>query len=221
MNRNAKSILSLGLAAGVTTFPLASQDAPPISNADQQIAAAVSAAPEDRREQATVLGYDDEGNLVELRSGTNEIVCLADKPSDERFQVACYHSSLEPFMARGRELRAEGLGSTEALSARHEEADAGKLELPKTPAALYNLGGPLDILDPATGAVEGGNWVWSIYTPYATEESSGLPTTPQAPGAPWIMRPGTASSHIMVVQPRESTPPAESGKASGGKLGSR
>ena len=40
----------------------------------------------------------------------------------------------------------------------------------------------------------------------ATEVQTGLPTTPQAPGAPWIMRPGTASSHIMVVQPREPSP---------------
>ena len=52
----------------------------------------------------------------------------------------------------------------------------------------------------------GGHWVWSVYTPYATEESTGLPASPQAPGAPWIMRPGTASSHIMVVQPREEAP---------------
>ncbi len=173
-----------------------------IANAAQQIASTVSAAPEDRRAEATVLGYDGDGGLVELRHGSNEIICLADNPKDERFQVACYHESLEPFMVRGRELRAQGLGSTENMSVRHAEADEGKLELPKSPAALYNLGGPLDIYDADTGAVTGGYWVWSIYTPYATETSSGLPTTPQAPGAPWIMRPGTASSHIMVVQPR-------------------
>lgn len=51
--------------------------------------------------------------------------------------------------------------------------------------------------------------MWSIYIPYASEASTGLPTTPQAPGAPWIMRPGTASSHIMVVQPREADPGGE------------
>ena len=82
-------------------------------------------------------------------------------------------------------------------------------ELPEEPAALYNLGGPLSIFDPATGKVDGGNWVWVIYTPWATEETTGLPTTPAAPGAPWIMRPGTASSHIMIVQPREPEPEAK------------
>lgn len=205
------------VTAGLVSLPLAGQSPSGVGNAEQQINSAVSAAPEDRRENATVLGYTTDGDLVELRKGTNEIICLADKPQDERFQVACYHESLEPFMVRGRELRAQGMGSTEALSARHEEADEGKLELPKSPAALYNLGGSLDIVDPETGKVSGGNWVWSIYTPYATEVSSGLPTTPQAPGAPWIMRPGTASSHIMVVQPRE--PVAKPEEPVGGKDG--
>jgi hypothetical protein len=174
--------------------------------AEQQIAGAVQAAPEDRREGATVMGYSPEGELVTLREGTNELICLADRPGDDTFRVACYHQSLEAYMVRGRELRAEGINGAENYDARHREADEGKLEMPSVPAALYNLGGPAEIFDPASGEVAGGNWVWSIYTPYATEEGTGLPTTPQVAGAPWIMRPGTASSHIMVVQPREKEP---------------
>jgi hypothetical protein len=186
-----------GLLAGAAVAP-AQQPGP-----GSQIAGALSAAPEDRREGASVLGYSPAGEFVTLREGSNELLCLADKPGDDRFHVACYHRSLEPYMKRGRELRAEGLESADSFRVRHEEADAGTLEMPKAPAALYNLGGPLSIFDPATGKVDGGNWVWVIYTPWATEEGTGLPTTPQAPGAPWIMRPGTASSHIMIVQPRE------------------
>lgn len=191
----------VAVAAGLLAAPASGADQPP--GAEQQIAGALSAAPEDRREGATVLGYDAEGEIVVLREGANELVCLADRPGDERFQAACYHRSLEPYMVRGRELRAAGVEGAETLRLRHEEADAGKLQMPSAPAALYNLGGPASIFDPATGQVDGGNWVWSIYIPYATEAGTGLPTTPQAPGAPWIMRPGTASSHIMVVQPRE------------------
>ena len=168
-----------------------------------QIAGALAAAPEDRREGAAVLGYAPDGGLVTLREGSNEIVCLADRPGDDRFHVACYHRSLEPYMQRGRELRAAGVESAESFRIRHEEADSGRLEMPEEPAALYNLGGPASIFDPATGEVTGGSWVWVVYTPWATEESTGLPTTPLAPGAPWIMRPGTASSHIMIVPPRE------------------
>jgi len=173
----------------------------------QQIASAVSAAPEDRREAATVMGYSSEGDLVVLREGTNELICLADKLGDDKFRAACYHQSLEAYMKRGRELRATGIDGADNLQARHDEADSGKLEMPSAPAALYNLGGAIDIFNPETGEVTGGTWVWSVYTPYATEQSTGLPTSPQAPGAPWIMRPGTASSHIMVVQPREEKEP--------------
>ncbi len=173
---------------------------------EQQIAGAVSAAPEDRRAGAAVMGYSAEGGLVSLREGTNELICLADKPGDDKFRVACYHRSLEAYMQRGRELRSDGVEGADNLEARHEEADTGKLEMPSVPAAVYNLGGPIEIFDPATGEVTGGHWVWSVYTPYATEEGTGLPTTPQIAGAPWIMRPGTASSHIMVIQPREQKP---------------
>ena len=193
-------LLAVGLF--ITCRPAAAQPPGP----GLQVAGALAAAPEDRREGAAVLGYSPAGELVTLREGTNELICLADKPGDDRFHVACYHRSLEPYMRRGRELKAEGVESKESFRIRHEEADAGKLEMPKTPAALYNLGGPLSAFDPATGRVEGANWVWVVYTPWATEETTGLPTTPQAPGAPWIMRPGTASSHIMIVQPRKAEP---------------
>lgn len=177
-----------------------------VPDKEPQISGAVSAAPEDRRDGATVMGYSDGGDLTVLREGTNELICLADKPGDDRFHATCYHESLEAYMTRGRELRAEGKEGPETLDIRHQEADAGKLEMPSNPATIYNLGGQLEIFDPATGEVSGGNWVWAVYIPYATEESTGLPTSPQAPGAPWIMRPGTASSHIMVVQPREPQP---------------
>lgn len=177
---------------------------------EAQIRGALAAAPEDRRAEATVMGWTEGGELTVLREGTNELICLTDEPGDERFHVSCYHRSLEPYMARGRSLKAKGLDGTERLRIRHEEADAGTLQMPSSPAGLYNLGGEIGIFDPDTGRVEGGHWVWSIYIPYATEESTGLPTTPQLAGAPWIMRPGTASSHIMVVQPRE--PPAETEK---------
>lgn len=190
--------VSLTMSAGNVTAEVPDQEL--------QISGAVSAAPEDRREGATVMGYSDTEELITLREGSNELICLADKPGDDRFHATCYHQSLEAYMARGRELRAEGKEGPESLDIRHQEADAGKLEMPSAPATIYNLGGPVEILDIATGEVSGGNWVWAVYIPYATEESTGLPTTPQAPGAPWIMRPGTASSHIMVVQPRDVEP---------------
>lgn len=213
--RRAMFLLAVLLPVGATSMP-AEEGA---VSSEAQIRGATAAAPEDRRDGAEVLGYDAQGDLVVLRPGSNDLICIGDKPGDDLFRVACYHRSLDPYMVRGRQLRAEGLDGAETINRRHVEADAGQLKMPQAPASLFNLGGPLEIFDPETGAVNGGNYVWAIYTPYATAEETGLPTTPQAPGAPWIMRPGTASSHIMVVQPRQAPPreePAEGSASDGG-----
>jgi hypothetical protein len=79
--------------------------------------------------------------------------------------------------------------------------------MPSDPAVVYSLGGPLEVADVESGEVHGARRVYALYTPFATEASTGLSTTPATPGAPWIMRPGTATSHIMV------TPPAEQAQA--------
>ena len=85
----------------------------PAPSAEQQIAGAVLAAPEERRADATVLGYDASGAMVTLRKGTGDLICLADDPKEADFDVACYQKDLEPFMARGRELRAKGVADKE------------------------------------------------------------------------------------------------------------
>jgi hypothetical protein len=152
-----------------------------------------------------VLGYDDKGAVVPLRAGTNDLICLADKPGDEGFSVACYHVSLEPFMKRGRELVAQGVRGEERMKRRWQEADAGTLEMPKKPATLYVLTGKG--YDPATSKVDDAYLRFVIYTPYATQETTGLPLSPSAPGAPWLMFPGTAGAHIMIDPPKEEAAP--------------
>lgn len=180
----------------------AEEPLPPLDVA-QQIASAVLAAPESRRAGAQVLGYDAEGKLGVLRPGTNDLVCLADTPGDARFSVACYHQSLEPFMSRGRELQAEGVSGEERMKRRWEEADAGKLAMPKAPATLYVLTGAR--FDTAAGVVVDPYLRYVVYTPWATAESTGLPLDPPGPGGPWIMFPGTAGAHIMITPPKPDT----------------
>lgn len=166
--------------------------------AAQQIAAAVLAAPEAYRASATVLGYGPDGAPRELRKGAGPFVCLASDPAGERFHVACYHRSLEPFMARGRALRARGTKGSEVDTVRFAEIRAGRLELPKQPAALYTLTGPAGAFDPKTGTAPKARALFVVYVPYATPEATGLPAKP-VEGSPWIMDPGTPKAHIMFV----------------------
>jgi hypothetical protein len=174
---------------------LATAQAPALAPAAVQVASAIAPLPEQFRADATVLGYSaDAKGLVPLRNGTGPYICLADDPSDgDRFHVACYHKSLEPFMLRGRQLRAQGV--TNVDSARNAEIAAGKLEMPQQPMALYSLTGKQAQVDGA-GAVSGAQPLYVVYIPFATAESTGLPTRPSG-GGPWIMGAGTPKAHIM------------------------
>ena len=164
--------------------------------AEQQIAEAVMALPEPLRAGAAVKGYQD-GDLVDLRRGTGEMICLADVPGDDRWHVACYHKDLEPFMARGRELRAEGVGRADRQRIRFEEIEAGELAMPKRPMALYSLTGAAGAYDPATGEVSGAGGLHVIYVPYATQETLGISVEPSRE-RPWLMLPGTPGAHVMI-----------------------
>jgi hypothetical protein len=160
-----------------------------------QIASAVLAAPEDRRAGAAVLGYNENGALVTLRKGSNDLICLASDPSGDSFSVACYHRDLEPYMARGRELLAQGITGKKRYDIRWKEIEEGKLAMPRAPRTLYVLTG--SGFDANTGKVTDPYLRWVIYAPFATPESTGLSTKP-AVNAPWLMYPGTAGAHIMI-----------------------
>ena len=168
--------------------------------AAQQIAAAIQAAPEERRGAATVLGYDDSGKLVTLRAGTGDLICLADDPAQAEFEVACYQKDLEPFMSRGRAMRATGLEGKERNEARWQEIESGKLMMPREPRTLYVLEG--SSYDAASNTVIKPYRRWVVYIPYATPESTGLSTLPVS-GGPWLMFPGRPTAHIMIDPPKD------------------
>ncbi|MFL5493176.1 MAG: hypothetical protein ACJ8DC_02215 [Gemmatimonadales bacterium] len=189
--------MTRGLSAGALALALSSSAAcAQVPPPPQQIRAALLAAPKELRSDATVLGYTAEGKLVELRKGSGPMICLASNPGEKQFHVACYHRSLEPFMARGRALRAQGVTGDRVDSVRFAEARAGKLALP-TAAVLYSLTGPAGSFDPATGTAPKAKALFVVYLPNATVASTGLSATPVEDG-PWIMDPGTPKAHIML-----------------------
>lgn len=179
--------------------PLFAQNIP---SKEMQIKTAVLAAPDELRSQATVLGYDQSGKLVELRKGTNDLICLADDPSTKGFNVSCYHKSLEPFMIRGRELKAQGKTFQEIFDAREAEAKSGKLKMPEKGTTLYSLTTSDENYNRQTGTVSDTYLRYVVYIPWSTAEDTGLPLKPTVPGMPWIMDPGTHRAHIMISPPK-------------------
>ncbi|ASO03571.1 MULTISPECIES: hypothetical protein [Arenibacter] len=163
-----------------------------------QIKTAVLPAPEEKKDGAMVYGYNSSGELVVLRKGTNNLVCIGDNPSKDGINVACYSKRLEPFMARGRELSAKDLSGEEREKIRAKEVASGKIKMPKEPSMMYVYYGKSEDYDVTTGELQNGKFRYVIYTPFATTESTGLPDKPHAPGMPWLMDPGTHRAHIMV-----------------------
>jgi hypothetical protein len=193
------SSLRVVLVAGFASLAAVNAQAQGLTK-EQQLAVALRAAPEDMRDGAAVFGYDAGGKLILLRQGSNELICVADDPAQEGFEVSCHHKSVEPYVVRGRELRAQGVNGQALNQARWKEMEEGKLQLPKEGASNYILTGTYDA---ATGELENAYLRWVIYTPYATPASTGL-STKGGESVPWLMFPGTPGSHIMIIPPRKT-----------------
>lgn len=181
----------------IFTGSLFAQQIPP---ADWQIKTALMAVPGDYREGAAVYGYGSDGNLTVLQEGTNEYIALAHDPARENFSTAAYHKELDPFMARGRELRKQGKTADEIFEIREAEVRSGALSLPdKTTLCIFS-----GTVNPETMEIEDPYVRYVFYMPFATGASTGLPTTPTPPGHAWLMNPGTHRAHIMITPPKEN-----------------
>ena len=181
-------LLALGGAAALPA------QTPAIPPAAEQMAAAVLPLPVDLRASATVLGYGPDGKMTPLRKGTGDMTCLASDPKQKEFHASCYHNDMEPFMARGRALRASGVTGGQVDTVRFKEVKEGKIKMPKSPAALSQLFG--ESYDPVKNEVTKAQTLYVIYIPFATGKSTGLAEKPFGK-APWVMFPGTPKAHIM------------------------
>ena len=201
-------MLVLGALGGaIWARPSAGQGA----NVDVQIAAAVTPLPAGERAGATVYGYPAGPGLAEvIREGTNQFVCLADRPGDLRFQVSCYHRSLDPFMQRGRELRAQGITGQDVWDQRGQEVETGSLVLPER-ALLYTLRSGQ--IDSQSGLPDSVTVLRVLYVPYATVESTGWPAA--SDDGPYLMNPGMHRAHLMM--PGGRLPFSLAGDGAGGR----
>lgn len=171
------------------------QEVPP---AAWQIETALMAVPEEFRDGAKVYGYDASGRFATLREGSNAYIALADDPAATGFSTAAYHKDLDPFMARGRQLKAEGKDFKQIFDIREAEVRAGVLKMPERATLCVFTG----TVNPQTRKIENPYVRYVFYIPFATGETTGLPTTPAPPGHAWLMDPGTHRAHIMITPPK-------------------
>ena len=193
-----KSILFISFISALQLQCVAQNTVP---SPDIQIKTAILSAPADKRDSVTVYGYSPTKELILLKKGFNELICIADDPSQPAFNVACYHKDLEPFMQRGRDLRKQGKSGREIFDIREKEVKAGTLAMPKVPSSLFVFSASDSNYNRTTGEIKNGYLRYVVYIPYATAETTGLPLKPSVPGMPWIMDPGTHGAHIMINPP--------------------
>lgn len=156
-----------------------------------KVAEAVLAAPKALRAGATVVEYDERGDRHVLRQGTNSLICEPDGPA-EGFRVICYHESRVPQYNFERKLQAQGMDRMEVFKKRVAEVEAGRIPLPVAGQISYSLSGD----DVATATRRG----QTVRMPYATSESTGLPTERGEDGI-WLMQESTNRGHIMIRRP--------------------
>lgn len=178
--RHAPVVATL-LVLAVIALPVPTngqQKSEPPKDKQETIARALSAAPEDVARNAAVVEHGPDGEIKELRAGTNGWVCMAEPEAmclDKQWQnwAAAWMSKKDP--------QVTGAG------------------------VAYMLAGEVigaSNTDPYAKAPTADNqWVLSpahimILVP-DTQQLEGLPTDP-ATGGPWVMWKGTKYAHIMV-----------------------
>lgn len=193
-------LLALLLSVSSMSFAQEKKQAE-ILPAELQIKIAQQAAPEGFKEDAQVLGYNTDGELVELKAGSNGFICLApDYRNPAHYAAYCYPESLEPLMARGRTLTAEGKAKQKD-EIRAAEIEAGTLYMPKEPTILYGYYGTLENLDRTSGEMSDAKRRYVIYVSGAMSTDLGLSNKPNNLGMPWLMNEGTYKAHIMITPP--------------------
>ena len=180
-----KSVLATMAAAMFLSGQLAAQ-----SN-QATIEKALSPLPEDLRADATVYTYDDDGNRVTLKVGSNHVEC---QPTDAEGFTRCGPVALRERRDLQAKLSAQGLEGDELQLAMQKAEDEGKIPARVFGSLSYRRFDTPDRIQ----------YLMVVSLPFATAEGLGMPTGSQrnnslaGKGTPWMMNSGTAGAHLMI-----------------------
>lgn len=154
---------------------------------------AVLPLPEDLRDGATVVTYDQTtGERKVLRQGTNMIECQPRDP--ETGFTRCYHKTAGAQQDLTAKLRAEGKTPEEIQAAVAAAREAGTIKPVPFGSVSYRLYDKDDRIQ----------LLWVMRLPNAKSEDLGMSTGSQRDNAladqgfPWMMREGTPGAHLMI-----------------------
>ena len=195
MKRTALLLLGV-LAISTGVWAQAGRGAPPppppleagASQAD--VDKALTAAPAQLRDQATVIKWKPDFSNDTLRKGTNRIVCYdrSGFPSQQPFSTECTSLANLERAAQNLKFEAAGAGDRAKTQALLDAAEKdGTRVKPEFGSVWYHLAG----MNQATARTH-----FTIAVPGATTASLGLPDNGRGGGV-WIMNAGTSTAHLM------------------------
>jgi hypothetical protein len=149
---------------------------------------ALTAAPRNMHDAATVIKWKADGTYDTLKKGTNRLVCYdrSGEPGRQPFAVQCTNIGNLARVAQNRkfEAMADRAARQKALDA--AEADGTRVK-PEFGSVFISMNGP---------DKEHARTHTTVAVPGATKQTLGLPDDPSQGGV-WIMNAGTSTAHLM------------------------
>jgi hypothetical protein len=147
---------------------------------------ALSAAPANLREAATVIKWKADFTYDTLKKGTNRLVCYdrSGFPGQQAFSIEC--TSLGNLDRAAQNLKFEAMGDKKQAMLDAAEKDGTRVK-PEYGSVWYHLMG---------ADRDHARTHMTIAIPGATTQSTGLPDNNKQGGV-WIMNAGTSTAHIM------------------------
>ena len=159
------------------------------AQSDQEmIDRAVTAAPRNMKDGATVVKWKADFTYEVIKKGTNKMVCYdrSGEPGRQPFAVQCTSLANLPRVAQNRKFEAMQDKNARQAAIDKAEADGSRVK-PEFGSVFISMNGP---------DKDHAHTHTTIAVPGATKESLGLPDAPALGGA-WLMNPGTSTAHIM------------------------
>lgn len=174
-----KKIMISALLLGAGAFAQGDQEA---------IDTALSAAPANLKDAATVIRWKSDFTYDTLKKGTNRLVCydLSGKPQHPPFTVEC--TSIANLDRVAQNLKFEAIPDKAARDAAFDKAekDGTRVKPEFGSVFIHRMGMDKDHIRNHT----------TIAVPGATSQSLGLPDNGRQGGV-WIMNAGTTTAHLM------------------------
>jgi len=154
----------------------------------EAIEKALSPAPRNMKEGATVIKWKADNTYDTLRKGTNRLVCYdwSGDPGKQPFAVQCTSIANLDRVAQNRKFDAIADKAAKQAAIDAAEKDGTRVK-PEFGSVWLTMNGP----DKEHARIH-----TTVAVPGATTQSMGLPDKP-AQGGVWIMNAGTTTAHLM------------------------